>query len=225
MRNLIALLLISITLTSCSTDESTNQNNNDAILGRWGTFKLIDDINNEIEYFVPYDGITTFNPDGTLTQIFLGTSTEGTWENLSNGTYRFSLFGFTAESEVQFISNTELTIYNDEDEYTEHYRRIESDSELINKVIGTWQLIEDCDDLSTTESDTITFNSDGTGFIDDGINGDITWEITNGSMYMTLLSFPNSDPLIVNIVFDTENKMILEFDIIEYDIQCLVRTE
>lgn len=225
MKNITALLGLILILTSCSGDESSIQNQNDPILGRWGTYKTIDEINNEIEYFVPYDGVTTFNSDGTLTQTFLGATAEGTWENLGSGIYRFSLFGFIADSEVSFINNSEFTIYNSQEEYTDHLRRLDSDSELINKVIGIWQLIEDCNDLSTTESDTITFNSDGTGFIDDGINGNITWEITNGSMYMTLLSFPNSDPLIVNIVFDTENKMRLEFDVIEYDIQCLVRTE
>lgn len=230
MKRLAILLTTILVLASCSSDDSSTSNNNDPILGRWGAYKTIDEANANTNYYVPYDGVTTYNSDGTFNQLLFGADVEGTWENLGNNIYTFSSFGFTVEGELQFENDDEFTAYDSSFDETDYFRKLETDSELRNKIVGTWETLDSCDSSTSTSNSTIVFAQSGLGqnISPDGtINQvlDISWEITNGSLYISLLDSPESEPVISNIMFDSENKMRIEFDVNEYTIQCLQRVE
>ncbi len=226
MKKLVLILII--TIFSCSSDDSTTESLNDPILGRWGAYKSINDSNGETEYFVPYDGVAMYNADGTFIQSFFDTQAEGTWENLGDNTYSFNIAGIQTQGEIQFVGDSEF-VTNEFDE-TDHFRNIESDTELRDKIIGTWGVLNSCNDTNPTSNSTTTFNPSGNGQIinpDATINPvtDITWEISNGSLYVSLVDFPNTEPSIGNIVFESNDRMRNEFISNEFTVQCLVRLE
>jgi hypothetical protein len=230
MKKIAILLTVLVTLVSCSSDDSSTSTNNDPILGRWGAFKTVDESNGDIQYYVPYDGVTTYNSNGTFNQLLFGADVEGTWENLGNNIYTFSSFGFTVEGELQFNGDAEFTAYDSSFDETDYFRKLESDAELRNKIVGTWETLDSCDSSISTSNSTIVFAQSGLGqnISPDGtINQvlDISWEITNGSLYISLVDSPEDEPIATNVTFDSENEMKIEFVADNYIIQCLNRIE
>jgi hypothetical protein len=230
MKKITVLLTVLVTLVSCSSDDSSTSNNNDQILGRWGAYKAIDESNGDINYYVPYDGVTTYNSDGTFNQQLFGADVEGTWENLGNNIYTFSSFGFTVEGELQFEGDAEFTAYDSSFDETDYFRKLETDSELRNKILGSWKILDSCESDISPDNSTLIFSQSGSGQIitpEAVVNptSDITWEIINGSLYISFADAPDNDPTILNIIFDSENEMKIEFVADNYIIQCLQRVE
>ena len=104
-----------------------------------------------------------------------------------------------------------------------YYRRLLSDSEYFNRLLGGWQNI-DCE--TSVSIINITFNQDGTGTVGSEFNDvSFVWEIRNGLFVINLLEDP-SEEFEYNIVFESENEMYIEY-VDEIDgqlyIDCFVR--
>ena len=126
----LIFLVLASSLIACNNDDDELGNPADKIVGTWGNYKDVYLPTNEVDNYDPYYSIDTFNLDGTATSSFDGLEIEGNWENLSDGVYKLSVFGMSANTNIEFVGNDEMIIYDNTDNSTSgddwayHYERI-----------------------------------------------------------------------------------------------------
>ncbi|WMI65520.1 hypothetical protein RBH94_15825 [Aestuariibaculum sp. YM273] len=147
----ILLVSIALTIYTCSNESVESTNNQDPIIGRWGNFMdtyfACNGVEMILEEYSPYYSIDTFKPDGTVTLegTFLGTI-EGTWENVGNGNYKFSLLGFTETSNVQFVCDKNIMKIDDDGWGYIYYERENYDNSLCDEITINSNLVYVPDD-------------------------------------------------------------------------------
>jgi len=128
MKNLLknlTLILSLILITSCSSDDSENtENQTDPLIGNW---EYSAQFENDTETTVNDCSPSTieFTETGNRTDLYYGTDSSGncvvvdtvnmTWERLSNGTYEFTQNGFTFSDVVTFENNNNTLTLEDSD--------------------------------------------------------------------------------------------------------------
>lgn len=102
LKSILPLIFLSFILISCSSEDSSETSEDDAIIGTWGKFEYLEE-DGRIREVDPRlsENQMTFHSDGTVSSHFF----DGTfdWHNIGNGTYALTVKGESAEGEKEIM--------------------------------------------------------------------------------------------------------------------------
>jgi len=108
----ITFLLLLMLGLSCSVTDDDVDWSSDKIIGTWEPYQEEYLPTNEIVTYTTYYDVMTFKSDGSASFEYFGKTTSVRWENLGNGTYKWTPEGIVIQK-IEFVGGNEMIIYDD----------------------------------------------------------------------------------------------------------------